>query len=111
METRITGIDFPPPRTAREQVTQLLDDTLAQVTNHIERIEVFLSEFSADADAERCRCSMVVFFRGRLPMLVEEDADVLNRAIERCAVRVGRAVGDHVRGPGPGPAGLSALFE
>lgn len=111
MNTRVTGIDFPPPRSARQQVTKLLDDTLAPVNSHIDRIEVFLSEFSADGDGQRSRCSMVAFFHGRLPMLIEEDADTLGRAIDRCAVRLGRAVLDHVRDPGPGPAGLSALFE
>ncbi|QDG53043.1 hypothetical protein FIV42_20535 [Persicimonas caeni] len=111
MDIRVVGIDFPPPRTARQLTAQQLGETLAPVTGHIDKIEVYLSEFSADGDGSKSRCSMVVFFHGRLPMLVEEDADSLDRAISRCVVGVGRAVLSHVRGPGPGPAGLSALFE
>jgi ribosome-associated translation inhibitor RaiA len=110
METSITGVDFPPTRQMRRLAKEQLEDALSAAAKYIDKVELFLVEFSAERSRTGTMCSAVIFFHGYSPILVEEEGNDLQRAIYRCVTSVSRAVEERLRERRPGPSGMSILF-
>jgi hypothetical protein len=110
MDIRIVGVDFPPTRQIRQRSSRQFEESLEDSAQSIEKIEVYLVEFSCHRSKTGTLCSAVVYLHGYPPMLIEEAADDLQRATFRCVTSVKQAVEERLRQRRPGPAGMSLFF-
>jgi hypothetical protein len=110
MDIRVIGVDFPPTRHVRQQATSQFEDALEPMAKFIDKIEVYLVEFSAERSQTGTMCSTVISLHGYSPMLIEEGAPDLQRSIFRCVTTASRAVEQRLRERRPGPSGMSILF-
>ena len=111
MRIRVNGVDFPPTRSLRTLATEQLSRVLRDVAEYVDKVEVYLVEFSASASRTESLCSAVIFFGRRSPMLVEASAPRLTTAITHCVAKVASEVEQNFGPSGPGPSSLRTLFE
>lgn len=80
-----------------ERYTKDVESALANVSKHVTRVEVHLSDENADKSGQHDkRCMIEARLEGRQPIAVTEDAATLDLAVHGACHKMTRRIGDIV---------------
>ncbi len=80
-----------------ERYSNEVASALENVSKHVTRVEVHLSDENADKSGQRDkRCMMEARLEGRQPIAVTEQADTLDQALNGACHKMTRMIGDIV---------------